>query len=177
MTRPANTVGGDFYDVLPLRRRPGHRRRSATSPGKGSPAALLMALLLAVLRTLVDEELEPARAGRAAEHADLPAQPGLAVHHAVLRRLHAGDRRAHLRQRRTEPAAASAAPTAASSGSAAPASRSACSKARPTARSTRRVDPGEMLVLYSDGITEAEDPAGQPFEEAGLQAVVDSHRR
>ena len=27
--------------------------------GKGSPAALLMALLLAVLRTLVDEELEP----------------------------------------------------------------------------------------------------------------------
>ena len=30
--------------------------------GKGSPAALLMALLLAMLRTLVDEGLEPARA-------------------------------------------------------------------------------------------------------------------
>ena len=28
--------------------------------GKGSPAALLMALLLAMLRTLVDEQLEPA---------------------------------------------------------------------------------------------------------------------
>ena len=28
--------------------------------GKGSPAALLMALLLAMLRTLVDEKLEPA---------------------------------------------------------------------------------------------------------------------
>ncbi len=28
--------------------------------GKGSPAALLMALLLAILRTLVDEKLEPA---------------------------------------------------------------------------------------------------------------------
>ena len=32
-----------------------------------------------------------------------------------------------------------------------------------------------MLVLYSDGITEAENPAGQPFEEAGLQAILDSY--
>ena len=35
------------------------------------------------------------------------------------------------------------------------------------------LDPGEMLILYSDGITEAEDPTGQPFEEAGLEAVVE----
>jgi sigma-B regulation protein RsbU (phosphoserine phosphatase) len=33
--------------------------------------------------------------------------------------------------------------------------------------------PGDMLVLYSDGITEAEDPAGQPLEESGLQQVLD----
>jgi len=57
MTRPANTVGGDFYDVLPL---PDGRIILALGDvaGKGSPAALLMALLLAVLRTLVDEELD-----------------------------------------------------------------------------------------------------------------------
>src|SRR3954469_3520367 len=58
ITRPANTVGGDFYDVLPLR----DGRVIVTIgdvAGKGSPAALLMALLLAVLRTLVDEELDP----------------------------------------------------------------------------------------------------------------------
>jgi hypothetical protein len=58
VTRPANTVGGDFYDVLTLR----DGRIVVTIgdvAGKGSPAALLMALLLAVLRTLVDEELEP----------------------------------------------------------------------------------------------------------------------
>ena len=36
-----------------------------------------------------------------------------------------------------------------------------------------RVAPGDLLVLYSDGITEAEDPAGQPMEESGLQAVLD----
>ena len=57
VTRPANTVGGDFYDVLPL---PDGRIIVTLGDvaGKGSPAALLMALLLAVLRTLVDEGME-----------------------------------------------------------------------------------------------------------------------
>ena len=57
LTRPANTVGGDFYDVLPLQ----DGRIILTLgdvAGKGSPAALLMALLLAMFRTLVDEGLE-----------------------------------------------------------------------------------------------------------------------
>jgi serine phosphatase RsbU (regulator of sigma subunit) len=30
-------------------------------------------------------------------------------------------------------------------------------------------------VLYSDGITEAEDPSGQPLEEAGLENIVASY--
>ena len=29
-----------------------------------------------------------------------------------------------------------------------------------------------MLVLYSDGITEAENPGGVPFEEAGLERFL-----
>ena len=33
--------------------------------------------------------------------------------------------------------------------------------------------PGETLIMYSDGITEAEDPSGQPFEERGLEQVVE----
>src|SRR5579863_7963445 len=60
LTRPANTVGGDFYDVLPQE----DGRIVVTVgdvAGKGSPAALLMALLLAMLRTLVDEGLDGAR--------------------------------------------------------------------------------------------------------------------
>ena len=57
---PANTVGGDFYDMLPLA---DGRLVIALGDvaGKGSPAALLMALLLAMLRTLVDEGLAPGR--------------------------------------------------------------------------------------------------------------------
>ena len=58
-SRPANTVGGDFYEILPL----GDGRLVTAVgdvAGKGSPAALLMALLLAMMRTLADERLEPA---------------------------------------------------------------------------------------------------------------------
>jgi sigma-B regulation protein RsbU (phosphoserine phosphatase) len=34
------------------------------------------------------------------------------------------------------------------------------------------VHRGDTLLLYSDGITEAEDPSGQPFEETGLERFV-----
>jgi sigma-B regulation protein RsbU (phosphoserine phosphatase) len=34
------------------------------------------------------------------------------------------------------------------------------------------VRPGDILVMYSDGITEAENPAGLPFEESGLERVI-----
>ncbi len=59
ITRPANTVGGDFYDILPL---PDGRVVVALGDvaGKGSPAALLMALLLAMQRTLLDLGLDAA---------------------------------------------------------------------------------------------------------------------
>jgi sigma-B regulation protein RsbU (phosphoserine phosphatase) len=36
------------------------------------------------------------------------------------------------------------------------------------------LDVGDVLVMYSDGVTEAEDPSGRPFDEGGLQHVVDS---
>jgi serine phosphatase RsbU (regulator of sigma subunit) len=39
-------------------------------------------------------------------------------------------------------------------------------------QSETHVSPGDLLVMYSDGVTEAEDPEGRPFEEAGLQEVV-----
>ena len=33
------------------------------------------------------------------------------------------------------------------------------------------IAPGDMLMAYSDGITEAEDPAGSPFDEQGVKRV------
>jgi hypothetical protein len=38
-----------------------------------------------------------------------------------------------------------------------------------------RLEPGDLLVLYSDGITEAESPSGAPFDEAGLMAIIRAH--
>ena len=35
-----------------------------------------------------------------------------------------------------------------------------------------QLDPGDALVMYSDGITEAESPDGTPFDEAGLERTL-----
>ena len=35
-----------------------------------------------------------------------------------------------------------------------------------------RLEPGDAVVMYSDGITEAEDPTGEPFDEAGLERTL-----
>jgi sigma-B regulation protein RsbU (phosphoserine phosphatase) len=40
-----------------------------------------------------------------------------------------------------------------------------------------RIDPGESLVLYSDGITEAQDADGNAYEEEGLIRALDAHGR
>ena len=143
--------------------------------GKGSPAALLMALLLAVLRTLVDERLEPAALVerlnvQISRHS--PASRFITLFYAIydpatgaLRYVNAGQnpplRPAHIRH--------------ATSGSGRPASRSACSSTRPSTQGMTTIRPGDLLVLYSDGITEAEDPAGQPLEETGLEHALELH--
>src|SRR5262249_32415203 len=38
------------------------------------------------------------------------------------------------------------------------------------------IQPDELVAVYSDGITEAEDAAGRPFDEAGLEKVLRAHR-
>ena len=35
--------------------------------------------------------------------------------------------------------------------------------------------PGDLLVAYSDGITEAENQAGRPFDEDGLERAVQTY--
>ena len=172
-TRPANTVGGDFYDVLPL---PDGRVILALGDvaGKGSPAALLMALLLAMLRTLVDEGLEPQAL---IERLNLqiwrhsPASRFITIFYAVynpsdgtLVYVNAGQNPPLIRRCDGRFERLSATGVALGMFD-----RSTYASAR------TRIEPGELLILYSDGITEAENPRGQPLEEVGLQAVVDTH--
>jgi len=170
VTRPANTVGGDFYDVLPMQ----DGRVIITLgdvAGKGSPAALLMALLLAVLRTLVDEEIE-ATALMARLNAQIcrhsPASRFITLFYAVyspatgqLTYVNAGQNPPLLRRRdgHYEHLRGTGVALGMFEGS--------------SYKSVDMVlDPGDTLILYSDGITEAEDPAGVPFEEAGLEQTI-----
>jgi phosphoserine phosphatase RsbU/P len=172
-TRPANTVGGDFYDVLPL---PDGKVIVALGDvaGKGSPAALLMALLLAVLRTLVDEQLEPAPLverlnAQIARHS--PASRFITLFFGVfdpdtgvLTYVNAGQNPPLIRRRdgRYDRLTSTGVALGMFEGSRFAAERT-------------MVLPGELLVLYSDGITEAENPIGQPFEETGLEQVIDAY--
>jgi phosphoserine phosphatase RsbU/P len=173
ITRPANTVGGDFYDVLP---QPDGRIVLALGDvaGKGSPAALLMALLLAVLRTLVGERLTPdvlaARLNvQIARHS--PASRFITLFYAEydpasgdLTYVNAGQNPPLIRRRdgRFEKLGS----TGVALGMFEQSEFGAV---------TTRIAPGELLVMYSDGITEAEDPSGQPLEETGLELVVELH--
>jgi len=175
MSRPANTVGGDFYDILPL---PDGRLVVAVGDvaGKGSPAALLMALLLAILRTLVDEGLEPA---------DLTQRLNVQVcRHAP------GSRFITLFYAVYEPA--NGLLTYVSAGHMPPLVMrrdGSCERLSDggialgmfehSTYTTGRVilQPDDLLAVYSDGITEAENPQGQPFDEIGLETALREQAR
>jgi serine phosphatase RsbU (regulator of sigma subunit) len=40
----------------------------------------------------------------------------------------------------------------------------------------RTLASGDVLVLYSDGVTDAESPDGAPFDEEGLERVIEARR-
>jgi sigma-B regulation protein RsbU (phosphoserine phosphatase) len=170
MSRPANTVGGDFYDILPL----DDGRLVVTLgdvAGKGSPAALLMALLLAMLRTLVDEKLEPA-----------PLVTRLNVQ--VCR--HApGSRFITLFYGVFDPRTGSL--TYVSAGHMPPLllrGDGSCERLSDGGISLGMfeqstyttghvvIQPDDLFAVYSDGITEAENPKGVPFDEIGLETAL-----
>ncbi len=174
VTRPANTVGGDFYDILD---RPDGRIVIALGDvaGKGSPAALLMALLLAMLRTLVDEGLEASRLlerlnVQVARHS--PASRFITLFYGLydprdgaLQYVNAGHLPPILRR------ADGTFEHIESPGKGGLALGMFEGATYDTHAATIR--PGDALVLFSDGITEAENTSGRPFDESGLETVID----
>jgi serine phosphatase RsbU (regulator of sigma subunit) len=172
VTRPANTVGGDFYDILTM-----NDGRVVIAlgdvAGKGSPAALLMALLLAMLRTLVDEDLDAARLvtrlnAQVLRHS--PRSRFITLFYGVydprtgvLEFVNAGHLPPVLRR-----ASGQIEQIGAESGGLA---LGMFEDAQYHPASVT-IAPGDLLVLYSDGITEAENSAGRPFDETGLETVL-----
>ncbi len=170
LTKPANTVGGDFYDILP---RPDGTVIVALGDvaGKASPAALLMALLLAMMRTLVDEGLGIADLVKRlnlqiAKHAPPSRFITLFVasydpRTGQLQFVNAGQTPPLLRRHsgRIERLTTGGIALGMFEGST-------------YAAGTAHMEPGDAIVMYSDGITEAEDPAGIAFDEAGLERTL-----
>jgi serine phosphatase RsbU (regulator of sigma subunit) len=170
LTKPANTVGGDFYDILP---QPDGTVLVALGDvaGKASPAALLMALLLAILRTLVDEGLPlPALVKRlnlqVARHA--PASRFITLFLASytpstgrLEFVNAGQTPPLLRRQN------GSIERLMSGGIALGMFEGSTYEA-----GELHLNPGDALLMYSDGLTEAESPDGQAFDEAGLERTL-----
>jgi phosphoserine phosphatase RsbU/P len=170
LTKPANTVGGDFYDILP---RPDGTVIVALGDvaGKASPAALLMALLLAMMRTLVEEGLTIAElVARLNVQVGRHAPPSRFITLFVasydprtgdMQFVNAGQTPPLLRRR-------DGAIERLTTGGIA----LGMFEGSTYSAGAAQLDPGDALVMYSDGITEAEDPAGVAFDEAGLERTL-----
>ena len=170
LSRPANTVGGDFYDIIPL----GDGRLAIAVgdvAGKGSPAALLMALLLAMMRTLVDEGLEPADLmprlnAQVGRHA--PGSRFITLFFGVYQP--AGGELTYVNAGHMPPLvlrADGSCERLSDGGIALGMFSGSTYKAGRTL-----LQAGDLLAVYSDGISEAESPTGQPFDEQGLESVL-----
>ncbi|MDA1093342.1 MAG: PP2C family protein-serine/threonine phosphatase [Acidobacteria bacterium] len=172
-TRPANTVGGDLYDIVRL----GEDRLLVVLgdvSGKGSPAALLMALLLAMLRTLApDDHPLPVLAARLNRliYDQTPGARFITCFLAIvdlrdgqLSYVNAGQTPPLLRRQdgRIEKLSTGGIALGMFDQST-------------YEQSETHLEAGDLLVAYSDGITEAENRAGEPFDEDGLERAIHTY--
>jgi len=174
-SRPANTVGGDFYEILPL----GDGRLVTAVgdvAGKGSPASLLMALLLAMMRTLTDERLDPAELISRLNVQVCRQSPGnrfITLFYSVLD-LTSGEL-TYVNAGHTPPLLFRSGGTVERLQSGGVALGMFDGSSFQTGRV--QLEPDDLLAIYSDGITEAENPKGLPFDEQGLETVLAAERR
>jgi serine phosphatase RsbU (regulator of sigma subunit) len=172
--RPANTVGGDYFDVIEL----GEGRLAVAVgdvAGKGMPAALLMALLQGSLRTLLSAGLRGEELlAKLNAHlcSNIPSNRLITLFYGeldtargLLRYVNAGHNPPFLLPSGHPPARLAA--TAIALGITLDASFPSM---------TVELDLGDRLVLYTDGVTEAEDVKDREFGEARLAAWLQANR-
>ena len=171
--RPANTVGGDYFDVIEL----GDGRVGlvmADVAGKGIPAALLMALLQASLRTLLTASLRGAELiAKLNEHlhAYVPSNRLITLFYAEL-----------------DPETGDLLYVNAGHNPPLLVGKGAVSRLRSTglvlgvvpkenyeARATR-LESGDRLVLYTDGVTEAFNRRDEEYGEERLVGFLAARR-
>jgi sigma-B regulation protein RsbU (phosphoserine phosphatase) len=172
--RPANTVGGDYFDIIELG---GGRIGIAVGDvaGKGMPAALLMALLQGSLRTLISAGLrgeELVKKLNAHLCASIPSNRLITFFYGELdpssgqlRYVNAGHNPPFVLAAR-QPSARLAA-TAMALG---------ITTDTGFQSMALELEPGDRLVLYTDGVTEAENPRDEEYGDLRLQAWLEANR-
>jgi len=166
---PCRTIGGDFFEYLSL---PGERVGFALGDvaGKGPPAAILASLVQGIFSTHVDEEPSPARTMTRLNQALL--RRGIEARFATMAYVvlspdgmlvscSAGHNPAFLISvsgpiRRLE-----------KGGLVVGAFENAAYE-----EETITLEPGDTLVLYSDGVSDAENAGGEQFGEDRLRAIL-----
>ena len=168
--QPANGVGGDCFDTLGFGNLLGVS--IADIAGKGLPAALLMSNLQAAVRAFAQESVPPVVDLRQRQSSAVP-QHGERPLRDVLLRAHRRARPAHrLLERRTQPAAPRPGRAGSSSGCPKAAWSSACFPTTRYEQGELPLGPGDRLVFYTDGITEARNPDGEEYGEERLAAAA-----
>ncbi len=172
--RPANTVGGDYFDEIDL----GAGRLAIVVgdvAGKGMPAALLMALLQASLRTLVTAGVRGADlVAKLNAHlcANIPSNRLITFFYGELdpasgafAYINCGHNPPFLLLPGERPARLAA--TAMALG---------VTTDTEFASMSLTLRAGDRLVLYTDGVTEAEDAGEREYGEARLQGWLEANR-
>jgi serine phosphatase RsbU (regulator of sigma subunit)/anti-sigma regulatory factor (Ser/Thr protein kinase) len=167
--RPAREVGGDFYDVIPLSEgRIGFVIGDVTD--KGVPAALVMAATRSVLRASAQRIVDPGEVlERVNEHLcpDMPAKMFVTCLYGVLepdsgrfRFANAGHDLPYVKTANgSEELRARGMPLGLMPG-------------MPYEEKETVLAPGDSVLLHSDGIVEAHDPAGEMFSFPRLKQCV-----
>jgi sigma-B regulation protein RsbU (phosphoserine phosphatase) len=189
--RPAREIGGDFFDVFPI---VGDGRQLAIViadvSGKGISAAILMAFIRPVMRAAMDHTGDPVEALERTNRILVEERPtGLLVTALCgvldldtgnLRFANAGHEPPLLVRAATGPAATGAAATRAADTGAV----EELTLAGPLLGAFRtlgletctvRLEPGDALVLYTDGVTDAATADGERFGAERFESLVREH--
>jgi sigma-B regulation protein RsbU (phosphoserine phosphatase) len=173
--RPARQCGGDYYDVLPLSRREldgGTLLCVADVSGKGLAAALVMSNMQATLRALIGRTTSLAElAGQASELLFAATPPEKYVTAALVELAPASGALTFVGAGHLDNLVLRASgdvEALVSTGT----PLGLFSADTPYDQSTHQLDAGDALVLFSDGVTEAQNTEGDEFGEARLFEVL-----
>jgi serine phosphatase RsbU (regulator of sigma subunit) len=170
--RPAREVGGDFYDFLKL---PGGQIAIVTGDvtDKGIPAALVMATTHSILRGEAPGLASPGAVLERANdrlYLDIPAHMFVTCLYAVLdpangrlRYANAGHNLPYVATNGVTELRATGMPLGAMPG-------------MTYEENETYLAPGDSILLHSDGLAEAHNPAGEMFGFPRLQKVVENSR-